>query len=56
VTVGDLAIATHGRDEQTTTRRVLAVEPMGDELGLVIEGRSADRYLHGDQISGYSEV
>ena len=51
VTPGDLAIATHGRDEQTTTRRVLAVEPMGEELGLVIEGRAADRYLPGDQVS-----
>ena len=57
IAVGDLALATHGRDEQTVRRRVLAVEPMGAELGtaivgLVIEGRAAHRYLYGDEVSG----
>jgi hypothetical protein len=51
ITVGALVVTTHGSDEQTTSHRVLAVEPMGEELGLVIEGRAADRYLYGDQVS-----
>jgi hypothetical protein len=50
-TVGEMAVATHGSDEQTTFRRLLAVEPMGEELGLVIEGRAAERYLYGDVVS-----
>jgi hypothetical protein len=53
IAVNDMVIATHGSDEQTTTRRVLAVEPMGAELGIVIEGRAADRYLYGDEVSRY---
>ena len=53
IAVNDMVIATHGSDEQTTIRRVLAVEPMGAELGIVIEGRAADRYLYGDEVSRY---
>ena len=51
VTPGGTVFATHGSDEQTVRRRLLSVEPMGEELGLVIEGRAADRYLPGDQVS-----
>jgi hypothetical protein len=51
IMAGALVVTTHRSDEQTTSRRVLAVEPMGEELGLVIEGRAADRYLYGDQVS-----
>jgi hypothetical protein len=53
IAVGDMTIATHGGDEQTVPRRVLAVEPMGAELGVVIEGRAAHSYLYGDEVSGY---
>ncbi len=49
--VGDTVVPTHGSDEETTFRTVLAVEPVDDGLGVVIEGRAAASYLFGDEVS-----
>ncbi|MGL4174504.1 MAG: hypothetical protein ACRCSN_00385 [Dermatophilaceae bacterium] len=50
--VGDEVTMTVGVGEEVRFRRVLAVEPVGDELGVLVEGRPAGLYQYGDEVSG----